>query len=47
MAADFLKSHARKVVDVMTREVVVATPDTPLRESLRCSKRIASNACRS
>jgi len=32
MAADFLKSHARKVVDVMTREVVVATPDTPLRE---------------
>jgi len=29
---NFVKSHARKVADVMTREVVVAAPDTPLRD---------------
>jgi CBS domain-containing protein len=29
-AAEFVKSHARKVADVMTREVIVAGPDTPL-----------------
>jgi CBS domain-containing protein len=31
LAAEFLKSHARRVADVMTREVIVAAPDTPLR----------------
>ena len=32
LAADYVKSHARKVADVMTRTVVTATPDTPLRD---------------
>jgi CBS domain-containing protein len=32
LAADFVKSHARRVADVMTRDVIVATPDTPLRQ---------------
>src|SRR5215471_10235748 len=32
IAAEFAKSHARKVADVMTREVIVAAPDTPLRD---------------
>ena len=32
LAAEFVKSHAHKVADVMTRKVIVATPDTPLRE---------------
>jgi CBS domain-containing protein len=32
LAAEFVKSHARKVADVMTRAVVTADPDTPLRE---------------
>jgi CBS domain-containing protein len=32
LAAEFVKSHARKVADVMTREVVTADPDTPLGE---------------
>jgi len=31
-AAEFAKSHARKVADVMTRKVVTAAPDTPLSE---------------
>ena len=31
LAAEFVKSHARKAADVMTREVIVAAPDTPLR----------------
>jgi CBS domain-containing protein len=30
LAAEFIKEHSRKVVDVMTRDVVTATPDTPL-----------------
>lgn len=30
-AADYIKSHATKVADVMTRKVVSATPDTPLQ----------------
>jgi len=29
-AAEFAKSHSRKVSDVMTREVVTAKPDTPV-----------------
>jgi CBS domain-containing protein len=32
LASDYIKSHSRKVVDVMTRRVITATPDTPLRE---------------
>ena len=32
LAQDFVRSHARKVKDVMTRDVVTAGPDTPLRE---------------
>jgi CBS domain-containing protein len=31
LAAEFVKSHASRVADVMTRDVIVATPDTPLR----------------
>jgi CBS-domain-containing membrane protein len=31
-AAEFTKSHSRKVSDVMTREVVTAKPDTPLAD---------------
>ena len=30
MASDYAKSHATKVVDIMTREVVTASPETPL-----------------
>ena len=30
MAADYVKSHARKIADVMTREVKAAGPETPL-----------------
>ena len=30
LASDYIKSHSRKVVDVMTRRVVTATPDTPV-----------------
>jgi CBS domain-containing protein len=32
LASDYIKSHSRKVVDVMTRRVITATPDTPVRE---------------
>ena len=32
LAAEFVKAHARKVADVMTRKVIVATPDTSLRD---------------
>ncbi len=30
LAAEFVKEHSRKVTDVMTRDVVTASPDTPL-----------------
>ncbi len=30
MAAEYIKSHSRKAVDVMTRRVVTASPDTPI-----------------
>src|SRR5688572_7227309 len=30
MAADYAKSHATKVVDIMTRQVVTVSPETPL-----------------
>src|SRR5690606_29833949 len=32
LAAEFTRSHARKTSDVMTRKVITATPDTPLRD---------------
>jgi CBS domain-containing protein len=32
MAADYVKSHATKIEDVMTIDVVTATPETPLHE---------------
>jgi CBS domain-containing protein len=32
LAAEFVKSHALKVADFMTREVVTASPDTRLRD---------------
>jgi CBS domain-containing protein len=32
LAAEYVKTHARKVADVMTRNVITATPDTPLSE---------------
>jgi CBS-domain-containing membrane protein len=35
LAADYIKAHGRKVEDVMTRNVVTATPDTPLNEVAR------------
>jgi CBS domain-containing protein len=31
LAAEYVKAHARKVSDIMKRDVVTATPDTPLR----------------
>jgi CBS domain-containing protein len=30
LAAEFIREHSRKVTDVMTRDVVTASPDTPL-----------------
>lgn len=32
LAAEYVKSHARKVADVMTRRVITASPDSPLHE---------------
>jgi CBS domain-containing protein len=32
LAAEFVRSHSRRVTDVMTRKVVSAKPDTPLGE---------------
>jgi len=32
LAADYIKTHATKVADIMTRNVVTAAPDTPLHE---------------
>ena len=32
LAQEFIKSHAKRVSDVMTREVITAQPETPLRE---------------
>jgi len=32
LAAEYVKAHARKVADVMTRHVITAAPDTPLHE---------------
>jgi len=32
LAADYIKGHSRKVADVMTRDVITASPETPLYE---------------
>jgi predicted transcriptional regulator len=32
LAADYVKAHACRVADVMTRQVITAMPDTPLRD---------------
>ena len=32
LAVDYVKAHARHVADVMTRDVITTTPETPLRE---------------
>jgi CBS domain-containing protein len=32
LAKEFVKTHSRKVSDVMTRNIIVAQPDTPLHE---------------
>jgi CBS domain-containing protein len=32
LAAEYVKAHARKVADVMTRRVIIASPETPLYE---------------
>jgi CBS domain-containing protein len=32
LAADYVKAHATKVADVMTRDVITVSPDTPLRD---------------
>lgn len=32
LAAEYVKSHAHKVADVMTRKVITAAPDMPLRD---------------
>lgn len=32
LAAEYVKSHSRKVSDVMTRDVITASPETPLHE---------------
>ena len=32
LAAEYTKAHARTVADVMTRDVITASPDTPLHE---------------
>ena len=47
LAAEFAKSHGRKVGEVMTEGVVAVGEDTPLAESPRCSSASASSACRS
>ena len=32
LASDYIKSHSRRVVDVMTQRVVTASPDTPVAD---------------
>ncbi len=41
LAADYIKAHAGKVADVMTRNVITAAPDTPLHEIARLMERNA------
>jgi CBS-domain-containing membrane protein len=39
LANEFIRANAQKVSDVMTRDVVTATPDTPLAEIARLLER--------
>jgi CBS domain-containing protein len=39
LATDFIKANARKVGDVMTREVITAAPEAPLHEVARLMER--------
>jgi CBS domain-containing protein len=39
LANEYVKAHARKVADVMTRNVITASPDTPLHEIARLLER--------
>ncbi len=32
LAAEYVKAHSRKVVDIMSKRVIAASPDTPLNE---------------
>jgi CBS domain-containing protein len=32
LAAEYIKAHAKQIVDIMTRKVITAGPDTPLQE---------------
>ena len=32
LVAEYIKAHAKKVGDIMTRKVITAEPDTPLQE---------------
>jgi CBS domain-containing protein len=32
LAADYIKAHGRKIADVMTQNVITATPNMPLDE---------------
>jgi CBS domain-containing protein len=32
LAAEYIKTHAKRVADIMTRKVITAKPDTPLQE---------------
>jgi len=41
LAAEFVREHSRRVADIMTREVVTATPDTPLSTIARLLERNA------
>jgi CBS-domain-containing membrane protein len=40
LAVDYVKSHTTKVADIMTREVVTASPETPLHEIAELLERL-------
>jgi CBS domain-containing protein len=41
LAANFVKTHARRAADVMTREVIVAAPNTELRDIAALLEKLA------
>ena len=47
LAADYVKSHSRTVADVMTREVIAASPKTSVADLAALLEKTASNDCRS
>jgi CBS domain-containing protein len=47
LAAEYIKSHAKRVADIMTREVVSVEELATLGESPICWRPSTSNACRS